>query len=52
MTPQEEAVAQLIRRIMTDLRSIRNMLEVLVWTGLAVVGLLTALVLVLLPGNW
>lgn len=49
MNPQEEAVALLIRRAMTDLRSIRNMLEVLVLLGLAIVVSLIAVALLLLP---
>lgn len=49
MSTEQEAVAQLIVRALRDLRSIRNMLEVLVWAALAIVVLLTAIALFLLP---
>jgi hypothetical protein len=51
VTPEQEAVAQLIRRVMSHLQAIARMLETLVMLGLAVVGLLTAIALLLLPGT-
>jgi hypothetical protein len=46
VTPEQEAVAQLIRRVMSHLQAIARMLETLV-----MLGLLTAIALLLLPGT-
>ena len=49
MNPQEEAVAKLIHRAMTDLRRIVNLLEIIAWQGVMTVLLLTGILLACLP---